>query len=65
MTPNETLKKDLADARDLAKPSRELESLCASALTRIDHLEWLVEDCGGDADPERWKRVEKGPATDA
>ena len=58
MTTNETLKKKLKDARDLATPSRELESLCAAALTRIDHLEWLVEDCGGDPDPERWKADE-------
>ena len=44
MIPNETLKKKLADARDLRPPLRELESLCASALTRIDYLEWLVAE---------------------
>ena len=57
MTANETLRKKLADARDLAMPSRELESLCAAALTRIEQLEWMVEDCGGDSDPERWGRT--------
>ena len=44
------LKQKLADARDLATPCRELESLCASALARINHLEWQVEDAGGQVD---------------
>ena len=47
---HDELKQKLADARDIAMPRLELESLCAAALNRIGYLEWKVEDSGGEID---------------